>query len=179
MNTKLIRKPENYLWLTCLIVLTYVIFMTFIFPKAWADTSQMRRLTEMMSSVVPMIGNLQKFPNYENYWGVFYAFFWIIALIFPILGFVSTFFLSESGMIALKQKSGLKFIFVLFFLGAINLFIFTVPDAGSKPWFNEVSKYFLVLLFTCFEISGCLYGLGLFVGLCRLKSKENFDQIKG
>ena len=122
-----------------------------------------------------MIRYLQETPIYSNYWGVFYALFWVIAPIFLILGFVSSFFLSEKGLDALREKTWLKLVIAFFFLMAITLFGFTVPEVGTKPWFDETSSNVVILAFTCLEISGCHHGLGLIVGLIRIKSSRKFS----
>lgn len=169
MNTKILKAPEHYLYLTFLIALVHVFFMKFIFQETWGYSDFSSELISKMSSIVPMLRYLKNWPNYRAYWGVFYSTFWIVSPAFLILGFLSTRVLSEKYLAGYRKQSKGKFYLAGLFVFGFCVFLFTVPNGGNRFWLNEISDSLIITSITAIQMSGCIFGLGLFVGIVKLK----------
>lgn len=170
--TLFLRNSDNYPFISWGIIVCYVIFMSYLFPRAWADTDQALSLVDTISAIVPMLRDIQKIPSYNHYWGVFYALFWVIAPILMALGFVTAFLLKGKRLEAFQDKSWYELSYLFVVSTAFSSFLFIFPDVGTRPWFNEMSSNVAVLLFTCWSLSTFHYFLGFSVGIIivRLKS---------
>ena len=169
MRTKVLKGPEHYLYLAFLTSLAYVFFMKFIFQEVWGYSPFATELVEGMSSIVPMIRYLKKWHEYRAYWGIFYSIFWIISPIFLALGFLATRVLDEKYLTAYKKQSKGKFYLAGFAVFCFCAFLFIVPGGGNRFWLNELSDNLIIISITLLQMAGCIFGLGFFIGVARLK----------
>ncbi|WP_148264844.1 hypothetical protein [Collimonas fungivorans] len=171
MKNTLFKKESHYGWTACAIIVFYVLFMSYVFPKAWADTPFALSFINTMASIVPALSNLiGHSPPYNNFWGVFYAGFWGISPIFFILGFFSAFFLTEKkykNMVMASQVSFLGMCVVFLF---VFVFVWVFPFLGGflSPFISQVSDAIPFRLIAWGMTAGALYLPGLILGTgCR------------
>lgn len=172
MKTKALTAPEHYLYLSFLIVLAHVFFMKFIFQETWAYSEISTELINRMSSIAPMLKYLRSWPQYRAYWGVFYSIFWIASPVFLVLGFLSTRVLGEKYLAGYRKQSSGKLYLAGSFVFGFGVFLFAVPNGGDRFWFNEISDNLVVLSITVIQMTGCIFALGLFLGLLRLRFRR-------
>ncbi|WP_143098503.1 hypothetical protein [Variovorax sp. OK605] len=168
------KNSNSYFWLMLATTLGHVIFMRFFFQERWGETHDVTTFTRQMANFVPMIGALEKFRGYGNYWGIFYSIFWVLSPVFLICGYMSAYFSRGKGLDFIERNPIWKyFLFLLLFLCA-TVFLLFIPDAGTKFWFNELSNNLLVITFTCLEISGVIFLAGRAAGIVQFKLTKKY-----
>ena len=156
--------------------------MTYLFPRTWADTSTSKDIINQVASIVPVLKNIQKpetpftgynqefvfremnkhETTYTNYWGAFYAIFWIMSPIYWIFGFVGSFFISQKRYekFILRPYSLVR-VWAYFFLAtAILAFILIFPISSNGIFFNQMSSSLPTLLFSWIITAGVLFSHG-------------------
>jgi hypothetical protein len=170
-----VKKSSSYFWLTLAITFTHLIFMRFVFQEEWGSSPLVTGLVRKMTSIVPMIRLLEKFPKYDIYWGVFYSALWIISPVFFVFGYASGRLAEEKELIFIKKSPKWKFLFFLaFFSGAVT-FAFFFPDVGTRFWFNELSENLLIIAFTSLQIATVIFLLGRGLALTQIKLTKNIS----
>lgn len=177
-NKGLLRRESHYYWLLFAIVAAHVTYMSHFFPREFADTSQAQLFISSVASFVPVMdGLIRKAPLYgnywNNYWAMFYGIFWCIAPIFPLLGFISTFFFEEGKRQRLLSMSRERFLLSFFVLILSTAIVYFIPFVSNfpAPIFNQLSNNFLLLLLAWLITAGGVYSSGLALGVWYQRSK--------
>jgi hypothetical protein len=172
---KLFRKESHYVWATAFLVSAHVLYMTYLFPRDWADTPAALELIDRMASIVPALKFLQQnVPSYTHYWGVFYATFWIMVPIYFVLGFVGSFFLTPYRQEILIVKTSWVRIWAIFFLLFILAIVtFTFPMLSFGIFINQMSEFAPKLILSWFVTAGIIYSVPRIACVLILKFKLN------
>ncbi|MDR3389603.1 MAG: hypothetical protein P4L92_21375 [Rudaea sp.] len=169
----LFKREPHYMWATFFLICCHVLYMTYFFPRYWADTPPAQGLINGVASLVPALKALQQHvPTYTNYWGLFNAIFWIMAPFYWALGFAGSFFLSPFRYAELVVKLPMWRLwlnFVIFFLLVLCGFI--VPMQQVSGGLNQMSSFIPWLIFSWFVSAGVIYGQGRIAGAIIIKSK--------
>ena len=175
---RLFKKESHYMWTLVVLVCLHVLYMTYLFPRSCADTPLTLALIDKVAEFVPALRNLQQHvPTYTNYWGVFYAVFWVMAPIYWGLGFVGSFFLSPYRYEKLVLKTSLKRVFIMLLIAlmcATYEFIYPILSAGIYP--DQMSNFLLKLIFSWFFSAGMIYYSAQILGVFFKKLRRNSDQ---
>lgn len=150
--------------------------MRFIFQEKWMNLPLAIEFAKKMADIVPMIRLLEKSPQYKAYWGVFYSTLWTLSPIFLIFGYLSGHFAREKERNFIEGTPGWKFILAFAFIFVLVIFIYLVPDLGSRFWFNELSANPLIITFTSLEIAVAIFLLGRGFAVVQIKLKKTFNQ---
>jgi hypothetical protein len=171
----LFRKESHYVLTMGILASVHVLYMTYLFPRSWADTPSALALIDRVASIVPVIENLREHvPPYTNYWGVFYAVFWIMAPIYFALGFVGSFFLSPyryQKLVVETSMGRVSAMLALFFAGVG--FEFALPLLSFGAFMNQMSSFLPKLLSSWFVSAGLLYYLSQTLRVLILKFITN------
>lgn len=175
------RKEFHYDLLAFTIVLCYVLFMTYVFPREWADTSRALSFIDDVAHIIPALNNLKHHaPPYTSYWGMFYAIFWVMAPIFMALGFISVFFLSEKKYKKLILMISKKFlgVFLIFVVAFLSALLFSFVSNFPNPLLNQMSNYLLLLILAWSTTAGVVYFMGKMLGVWYRRSELNLSNSK-
>lgn len=172
---KLFRKEIHYAWTMAFLVTCHVIYMTYFFHREWADTPAALAFINAVASVVPVISNLQQHaPPYTNYWGMFYAIFWVSAPIYWVFGLIGTFFLSSYRYDILIVKAKSWRVWLTLIISTVLLaYEFTFPMLAFGGFINQLSSFLPKLLITWIVGAGIIYGQARVVGALFIKSNLN------
>ena len=72
-----------------------MLFMVYLLPKGFPNGNSSIDFVNKLSSILPVLERIREGGGYDNYWGLFYAVFWLISPIYWILGFVGASLLNE------------------------------------------------------------------------------------
>lgn len=192
MKQALFRKQSHYLWALVLLVAAYVLFMKYVFPPAWADSPQAVAFVREVASLVPAVNNIvishhaspnssfgERFvsnffanmPPYTNYWGMFYATFWVMAPIFWVMGFIGSFFLSEYRYeILIVKNSPTKLFWQTTMACVFSSYEFAVPSTGGY-FLDQMSNFLPKLIHSWLVTAAVIYFSGLGLGALFQKVK--------
>lgn len=171
----LFRKESHYMWTLAFLVSAHVLYMTYLFPRDWADTPAALALIDRVASIVPALKFLrQEAPSYTHYWGVFYATFWIMVPIYFVLGFIGSFFLTPYRQEILIVKTSWVRIWAIFFLLLILATVtFAFPMLSFGIFINQMSEFIPKLILSWFVTAGIIYSVPRIACVLILKFKLN------
>jgi len=135
-----------------------VLFMVYLLPKGFPNGNSSIDFVNKLSSILPVLERIREGGGYDNYWGLFYAVFWLISPIYWILGFVGASLLNEEQQKKLiydLSKVRIFAIFSLTSLGVFYIFEFPVSLPGILP--NQMSCFVLKLIFSWLYTALCIY----------------------
>ena len=166
----LFKKESRYMWALVFLVTAHVLYMTYLFPRDWADTPAALEFINRVASIVPVVRYLQQHTQlYTHYWGVFYSIFWIMAPIYFGLGFVGTFYISADRLENIvKIRMGRAFVLLLIFTFTVAV-EFTFPMLSSKFLINQMSDFLPQLIWSWFVLAGSIYALANLIGILVLR----------
>lgn len=174
MKVDLYRKEAHYGWTACAIVVIYVLFMSYLFPKDWAETSNSLVFIERMANIIPALNNLMHHSSeYTNFWGMFYAIFWMISPSFFILGFISTFFLPDAKYKRMILASHRLFLAGFWLFVMVFIYIWAFPFLGGiiSPFISQISNFIMFRLAAWGVTTGAIYSVGSVFGAFYLRFK--------
>lgn len=176
--TNMFRKEPHYIYLLIFLVSCHVLFMTYLLPKGWADTPTSLEIIKVVGSIVPVVRNIKiNMPSYTNYWGLFYSIFWIMAPLFMILGFLSSFFYSTDRYEKVVLKMSLtRFSIILVFCVLFVCLEFEFPLLSFGPFMNQMSKFLPKLLVSWFASACILYATAQMIRILFLKLSLSNNQ---
>lgn len=169
MKFGFLKKQSDYLWLMFGLVLGHGLYMTYFFPREWAESINAVAFVDAVAVVVPVIHNLKNHsPSYTPYWGMFYATFWCLTPLFFAAGMASTFFFAKENYDKMKlNKPSVYVVGVLFFFITLMIPLF-LPFIGNfpNPLFNQMSSFLLLRLLAWWTTGMFAFALGWIVGCC-------------
>lgn len=172
------KKESHYAWVMVLLVTCHVIYMTYFFPREWADTPTAMAFVNAIASFVPVIENLQQnIPLYTNYWGMFYATFWITYPIYIFLGIAGSFYLSPYRYKKLIIEASLGRVWAMlamFFLCAVFFVFFPVLSLGI--FINQMSIFLPKLILSWLSTAGSGYVLARIAMALVIRSNLNHQR---
>ena len=164
MTQNLFKKDWHYGCLAVFLLIGYIAFMLFIFPKEWALTSQVDKFVEAVSNMVPMLRHYRHAKEYDKFFGVFYAGFWMLSPIWLFLGWMISYcyFLTTKGYERLQNLSALKMTLSVFFTHALLIFFWASPIYENTSRLQSMS--IAQELFEIFKSWGTIAGFILLSG---------------
>ena len=176
---RLFKKESHYMWTLVVLVCLHVLYMTYLFPRSCADTPLTLALIDKVAEFVPALRNLQQHvPTYTNYWGMFYAVFWVMAPIYWGLGFVGSFFLSPyryEKLVVQASAQRVWWITVIFFVLAAYAINSPMVSYGMSYdiFMNQMSDVLPKLIVSWVAMAGILYSQARGIGALIIKFNLN------
>jgi hypothetical protein len=168
------RKDTHYMWLIALLELLHVAFMTYFFPREWADTSQGLAFISKVATFVPVVDNLiQSLSGYNNYWGMFYSIFWVYAPLYIGLGLASSFLMQEEKRKDFISMTREKFCFLFFIIASCVMYLFFYPLLSR---FYQMSGFLPLMWLGWFVTALLIYLLGV---VCGFTGQRTYQRILG
>lgn len=156
---KIFKKESQCLSTASLIVCTYVLFMHFVFPRAWVDSAFALRVISRVAQTIPAVRRLCDDPTeYTNYWGVFFSIFWIISPIYWLLGFLGASRLNphrHQKYVIETTVFRVAIIFGIFTLGTVFLLFF--PVFHGIYYIRQTSNFLPLLMLSWWATAGIIY----------------------
>lgn len=155
----LFKKESHYLMVTTILACGYVFFMHFLFRESWADSDAALRFVSGMEQLVPAIQRLHDDSTaYSSYWGLFFAFFWVTAPIYWLLGFLGASRLSDFRYKKLVvETTNIRIICILFIISLAMAFVFAFPILSGMYPVRQTSHFYPLLTLSWWTTSAVIY----------------------